>query len=207
VGKKELRDKEPTRKTALKRALDIITLKRFLTIGLTFLILVHTAASSVAGQAKASTPTESQVKVAMIYNLAKFIEWPESILPNTAGTLQICYLGDSSLAGNIKQLQNKTVKNRTLVVKQVNRIEDVGSCQILIVGEEFRDRLSLITGSKRFQGVFTISDIEDFAVIGGMVQFYLKNGKIRFKINHAAFKKADLVVSAQVLKLATDVIE
>lgn len=154
-----------------------------------------------------SAPTESQVKVAMIYNLAKFVEWPESALPHTADTLRVCYLGDSPLADDINLLQNKTVKNRTLVVKQVNRIEDIGNCQILIVSEAFKNRLSFIPDSKRFQGVFTVSDIDDFAADGGMVEFYQADGKIRFKINHGAFKEAGLVISAQVLKLATDVIE
>ena len=48
-----------------------------------------------------------------------------------------------------------------------------------------------------------MSDLEDFAVAGGMIQFYLRNEKIRFEINQQAAEDAGLKIDARLLKLSS----
>ena len=56
--------------------------------------------------------------------------------------------------------------------------------------------------------VLTVSDINAFALDGGMVEFVLKaeKGTIGFHINHGVAKEAELHISSKVLKLA-DIVE
>ena len=182
-------------------------MRRFLTINLIFLILIHSAAVSVAGQRGVSVPTEDQVKVAMIYNLAKFVSWPEVALPTEQATLLICYLGSSPMTEELYLLQDKTVKNRKLVIKEVTRVEALGPCHILIVGPEFKNQIDLKDEQTRWPGIFTVSETPDFAKQGGMVEFFTKDDRVRFRINHGAVRAAQLGISSQVLQLAVEVIE
>jgi hypothetical protein len=50
--------------------------------------------------------------------------------------------------------------------------------------------------------VLTVSDSEDFAELGGVVQLVREDRKMRFDINVAAAEQAGLRIQAQLLKLA-----
>ena len=54
-------------------------------------------------------------------------------------------------------------------------------------------------------GVLTVSDLPDFTISGGMIQFVLRDNKVRFEVNLAAAERAGLTFSSQLLKVATDV--
>jgi hypothetical protein len=44
-----------------------------------------------------------------------------------------------------------------------------------------------------------------FTSNGGMIQFVLKENKVRFEVNLTAAEKAGLTLSSQLLKVATDI--
>jgi hypothetical protein len=54
-------------------------------------------------------------------------------------------------------------------------------------------------------GVLTVSDVADFVANGGMIQFVLKENKVRFDVNLAAAGRAGLMFSSQLLKVADSV--
>jgi hypothetical protein len=50
--------------------------------------------------------------------------------------------------------------------------------------------------------VLTISDIDSFATLGGIAQFFVEGGKIRFGINLDAVRRSRLQLSSKLLALA-----
>jgi len=50
--------------------------------------------------------------------------------------------------------------------------------------------------------VLTVSDLEGFGDLGGMVRFYFDRGRLRFSVNVKAAKPARLEFSAKLLSLA-----
>jgi dihydroxyacid dehydratase/phosphogluconate dehydratase len=55
--------------------------------------------------------------------------------------------------------------------------------------------------------VLTVSDLPHFAERGGMIGLVRQQDRIRFEVNRTAAEKANLVLSSELLKLATKVIE
>ena len=53
--------------------------------------------------------------------------------------------------------------------------------------------------------MLTISDVPDFAAQGGMIGLKLRADRVRFDINQGASRRAGLVLSSQLLKLADEV--
>ena len=47
-----------------------------------------------------------------------------------------------------------------------------------------------------------MSDIEDFAAAGGMIQLFIRDEKVRFEINQQAAEATGLKIDARLLKLA-----
>jgi hypothetical protein len=50
--------------------------------------------------------------------------------------------------------------------------------------------------------VFTVSDLEPFAALGGVGQLFVENGKMRFALNPASAQRAGLRISSKLLALA-----
>jgi hypothetical protein len=53
--------------------------------------------------------------------------------------------------------------------------------------------------------VLTVSDASGFADRGGMIQFVLQSGKVRFEVNLAPASQAGLAFSSELLKVAVEV--
>jgi hypothetical protein len=50
--------------------------------------------------------------------------------------------------------------------------------------------------------VLTISDVDEFARSGGIAQFFVERGKMRFRVNLESAKRAQLQLSSRLLSLA-----
>ena len=68
-------------------------------------------------------------------------------------------------------------------------------------------RLDDILTAVRNWNVLTISDLDNFAYAGGIVQLITLEDKIRFEINLKSAQRAKLKISSKLLKLARDIIE
>lgn len=154
-------------------------------------------------KAQAITPSDTQVKAAMIYNLAKFVEWPHGTFAGNDTPLTVCWLGSGTLSRELHGLEGKLVKNRPVTVRQASRFNEIGDCQILVIDASAFSDLDEILQATGNKPVFTISDMPDFAMSGGMLGFVGESGKVRFQVNLDAVKAAHLTISAQVLHLAT----
>ena len=63
-----------------------------------------------------------------------------------------------------------------------------------------------IVSSLRESPVLTVSDAEEFTKRGGIIQFFVESGKMRFRINARSAKRARLLLSSRLLALA-DVVD
>jgi len=158
-------------------------------------ILLMPAAAAVAGEG------EYQVKAAMLYNFAKFVEWPADAL-GTDSRITFCIAGKSPLNGPIQRMQGKLVKGRTVSVRQISRPEDIAGCQMLFIPQTEQAHLPAWLQHAGHQSILTVSDLEQFAVSGGMIGFYEEEAKIRFEINLENAQKRRLQISSQLLNLS-----
>ena len=152
--------------------------------------------------ASAAQPSEYQVKAAMIYNMAKFVDWPEDSFPVGNAPFSICVLGNGPLGVALDALHGKTIKGRRVVVRHVSQVEEKGACPILVIGKSERSRLHALLRQLNQHGVLTIGDAPRFASAGGIVGFVELGGNITFEINLEAARQSGLKISSQLLKLA-----
>ena len=145
---------------------------------------------------------ESTLKAAYLYNFVKFAEWPAdpgaSDLP-----LTLCVLGDEAVQTELEQaVKGHKVAEHALNVLGVNISGALRSCHILYVtGLDHRRVVQLLTLVKDAP-VFTVSDFDTFAALGGVSQLFVENGKLRFAINPASALRARLHLSSKLLTLA-----
>ena len=143
---------------------------------------------------------EAQVKAAFHYNFAKYIQWPT--LDGRSNALSIGIVGADrfrDVLGSI--VSGKTVNGRDIDVRQVLDEEDVRAYHIIFIAAESRRTADVIERVAR-AGVLTVGETPQFLQEGGVIQFYLRDNRVRFQINAAAANNAGLRISSQLLSLS-----
>ncbi len=151
--------------------------------------------------AKAQDVTGPALKAAFIYNLAKFIEWPEDA--PAARPFVMCVVGDAAVSEALERaVYQRRLGNSVISVVRMTSVAPQRGCHVLYLSGVSREQTSLHLGTLRNAPVLTISDLEGFTDSGGMVQFFFEHGQLRFRVGLESAKRAGLQISAKILSLA-----
>jgi hypothetical protein len=162
--------------------------------------LVVTAAASLA---YAETVTAPAVKAAFLYNFAKFTEWPSDTLAPRQ-RLALCVIGDMAVAEALAQtIKGRSIDGHELAMEVVEADGPIRSCHLLFVGGPDVKRSAQLFQALKGAAVFTVSDGDKFAELGGVAQLIPENDRIRFAINVMSAERARLRLSSKLLSLAT----
>ena len=142
------------------------------------------------------------MKAAYLYNFVKFSEWPaDAGAPDIPLTL--CVLGDDAVQIQLEQaVKGHKVGGHPLNVIRISIDGALRSCHILYVTGLDRRRSMQLIALVKDAPVFTVSDFDAFATLGGVSQLFVENGKLRFAINPASAQRARLRLSSKLLALA-----
>lgn len=150
--------------------------------------------------AAAEPPSEYEVKAAFIHNIAKFVDWPET-LPSS-GSARLCLLGRNPFGNALDALQGKPVGRLAWEVVQLGPGNGLKNCRVLFIGASERDHLKSILQRMESGPVLTMGDTGGYAERGVMVNFYLEGNKVRFEINREAAARSGIGFGSQLLRLA-----
>lgn len=151
--------------------------------------------------------SEQQIKAAYLYNFVKYIDWPAVAPGRTSSKLNICILGKPQFGEALSSFEGKIIKGRRIEIMSKNRVDDIKECDILYICPSEKNRITQILASVSSRSILTISSSKHFISTGGMISFVVINDKIRFEINRPVAQSKGLLISAQLLKLASRVIE
>jgi hypothetical protein len=147
--------------------------------------------------------TEYKFKAAYLYNFLQFIEWPDQAFPVADSPLIVGVIGDDPFEGALQQtMQDENVNGRKVSVQRISKIEDATHCHCIFIPRSKRDQLVQLLSILDSKHVLTVSEIEGFADLGGGINFYVQDNKLRFEVNTDVLQKAKLKVSSKLLRLA-----
>jgi hypothetical protein len=153
--------------------------------------------------AAASDPLPDQtVKVAFIYNFAKFVQWPADAFATAQSPLVLCTASRGPGAAAFAAIEGKSVQGRDLKVRREVRPEELRGCHILFLpGADPRGGVEYVRAAATLP-VLTVGEAPGFAADGGMIGFVLRDDRLQFEINQEVATRAGLRVSAQLMRLA-----
>jgi hypothetical protein len=144
--------------------------------------------------------SEYQVKALFLFNFAQFVDWQ----PAAAQTpLLIGILGDDPFGTFLDEtVRGERVGVRPIEIRRYRQRADIDTCDILFISRSENERIADILPTLRNRPILTVSDAEDFAKRGGMIQFVNDKNRIRLRINLDAAQAANVVISSKLLRLA-----
>jgi hypothetical protein len=153
--------------------------------------------------AEASVADEYQVKAAFLFNFAKFVEWPADAFKGSDDPITICVLGQNPFGTALEEVvRDKTVGSRAFVVRDVPNAQHASKCQIVFVSASERKRSHSLLEDLKGHSILTVGETEDFTSNGGVINFKLKDARVRIEIDLGAAERAKLRISSKLLSLA-----
>jgi hypothetical protein len=145
--------------------------------------------------------SEAALKAAFLLNFAKFAEWPSDVRPAT-GPLVLCS-ADQAVSPLLETtVAGQTVEQRPVSAVRVTLDEPLQDCALLYVGKIDRPKVAELTQTLNGSAVLTVGDEQAFASAGGMIGFFVEDGRMRFAVNVAAAERGRVRLSAKLLTLA-----
>jgi len=146
---------------------------------------------------------EYQVKAVFLFNFSQFVTWPTNVFPEAQTPLTIGVLGEDPFGAYLDEtVRGEKANGRPLVIQRYRNIKEAKNCQILFVSHSEKKHVEQILAGLKDKNILTVSDMEDFAMKGGIIRFMAAQNKIHFAINLQAAKNANLVISSKLLRLA-----
>ena len=150
-----------------------------------------------------ASPTALQVQATYLFKFAAFVTWPA---PPQNDMFAICVLGRDPFAATLDStITGESIAGKRLAAIRIASPQQASQCRILFISSSEQNHLKSVVTALEKLPVLTVSDIPGFIDRGGMIQFVLDNGRVRFAVNQTAAEQAGLNLSSQLLKVAYSV--
>ena len=151
---------------------------------------------------------EYPLKLAFLYNFAKFVEWPSDSFRSPGAPLAICIVGHDPFSLDIEnELRTRPAGGHPVEFLALKPTDTLNVCHIVFIPVTEKDQAARIVRSLKGSGTLTVGESEGFAVRGGIINFTVEGGNVRFEINRLAADRAGLKISSKLLNLAKIVTE
>ena len=164
------------------------------------IVLVAALTATLPARAQSEAQAAATLMAKLTLSLTRFTQWP----PGPTDALRICVAGrDLAVSQAFAETDGQVVNGRRI---QVVKSPPTSGCQVLFVHSS-ADRVPDLVRTASSGPVLVVGNVEGTLALGGMVEFVPLNDAIRFDVNMAAVRRAQLTLSSQVLKLARQVRE
>ncbi len=163
------------------------------------LLLLLTFAGPAASE---ELPREYRIKAAYLYNLSKFITWPDENSQDKSTPVTICIYGYNPFDQYLDKLRERTVKGRPIDIRYLDEQQSIGNCQMLFISQHNTTVPALLTKGPPYPPILTVSDDEDFVARGGLISLVTVNNNVQLSINLSRARLAGFIISANLLEMA-----
>lgn len=146
--------------------------------------------------------SEQEMKVVYVFNFLKFIDWGQSALAS-ASQYVICLKDIDNEYDVWKKLNDRTLNNKKIIVKNIDSYYFLESCHVLFV--KFENERDALFGNKENSATVIITESESFYEKNGMIYLFLEENKLRFSLNSPRLEKIGVKVSSHLLRLAKEI--
>ena len=170
--------------------------------GCFILLLGMTGSNSYA--ADIDEAAKYKLQSVFMYNFISSVEWPRLVYTNDEKTIDLCIIGQDKLGSVIDEVAKKAASKGVVInVRRGVTAETAGDCNMayIVAGEA-----AAVTPKLQGKPVLTVSEEKGFAKAGGIIEFSVQGGNVRFSINNHLAKEHGLKINPQLLEAALEVI-
>jgi hypothetical protein len=152
---------------------------------------------------RAQTALEAAIKATYLYKFAPFVEWPATT--SAAGTsFTICVIGAYPFGALLDQaVSGQAIDGRAVEIRRMDVAVANAPCRIAYLGGSPRQSVSAALAVLIDAPILSVTSGK---ADGGIIQFTLEGGRVRFRIDDREAARAGLRISSKLLNLAVSVV-
>ncbi len=159
-------------------------------------------ARSVTSAAAALEATAPAIKAAYLYNFGFFVQWPQAAFVASDSPINLCIVGNDPFGATLDDLvSGQKIGARPIKVRRLSAIAAGSGCHIVYATGDAGSSMAV---SLRGSFVLTVTEASDHDG-AAIINFVIKDNKVRFDIDDEAAASGGLVISSRLLNLALDV--
>lgn len=156
----------------------------------------------VAAMPDVKVSDEARLKLAYLYNIAQFVDWPAT--PGTPDdALRLCIVGEDPFGDDLRALAGRAVRGRSIQVLRPTRLDDIKPCHMVYMerlgGPQVPPKL---LEQLRSEPMLILSGERGAVQRGAAIEFVTLNARLRWYLNTEATRRAGLRVSAKLLEVS-----
>ena len=177
------------------------------------------------GFADQAPSREYQIKAAILYNLLKFVDWPQDKTPDSNEPTIIGLIGHDPFLNSFDPILEENPEGKPVTIRRFpgfNELEKAGRTEpdqphpqiqaireshLLFICRSEQQHWGKILKSTEGHGVLTVADSSGFLEAGGIINLLTDHDKIRFEVNVAVARRADLRIRSRLLRLAVRILK
>ncbi len=145
-----------------------------------------------------SASKESELKVAFLYNFAKYTKWPNDIGKN----FNLCFLGEDLFGDALNTIKDKRPHGKTLIFKKGSSVDEAAvNCQMIFIGSTQVQEVKKVVKKLAGRPLLTVVEMPDFKETGAMLNLIRKGTKQKFEVSQKAAEESGLSFSSKLLKI------
>jgi hypothetical protein len=154
-------------------------------------------------QAALAQSLEFAVKATFLHKFAGFVEWPESAFASSDSPFALCVAGGDPVSRLIDQAAaGQSYGAHPSEVRHIAQPSAVAACHALYVAGMPADAIEAYLRAARGRPVLTVTDDAASRRAQGMVNFVVRDNRVRFEIDLDLAAMHRLVVSSKLASLA-----
>ena len=162
-------------------------------------------------QAPAQAPAgddllDYEVKAAFVFKFGEFVDWPAHVVGRAGAPFTIVVLGADAVAEVLEQLsKDRRINGRAVVIRRVLRSDQIPPAHIVFIGAGESDRLRSVAEALKAANTLTVTETTRPSQPAGVINFVIRENRVRFEIDADAADQSGLKISSKVLSLAVSV--
>jgi len=144
----------------------------------------------------------NQIKSAYLYQISKFVFWPEE--RKQFDSFNLCLIGSDTYQGNLQKMVGRTVFNKPVQLKTIKGLTQAEQCHLLLLSSPKLIKTQDLHSWLKKYPVLTIADGAEH-IDKAMVVFVLEDQRVRLHINVDLARSSGLSFAANLLEVASKV--
>ncbi|MFA6402807.1 MAG: YfiR family protein [Salinivirgaceae bacterium] len=157
--------------------------------------------------ASAQNADIAKYKAMFVLNFIRYIGWPDA---SKEGDFVIGVVKESGIAGNLKgQTVGKKFGFQTIVIKEFNSVEEITDCQLLFFSnnQNFSRNAQVVIDKLNNSNSLIVTEVEGAVKDGSMINFVVRDEKLKFEISAANAEKFGLKFSSALTSLSNAIVK
>jgi hypothetical protein len=150
-----------------------------------------------------TTPSEDEIRAAMVSHLPLFVEWPPEKLDPANPVIRVCILGPDPISSPLETAFHSLGLSTNATVVHVNLGDKLDQCHILYVGSGLRENVAPVARLLQQSAVLIVSERPLSSAPAEMVGLPLEGNHVHIQVNLRFAQRSKLTISSKLLHLAS----